>query len=253
MNTEPVCELNDVTVPSRRAPDRATIEGVTWTVQQRDFWVVGGLQGTGKSDLIFMLTGLTKPIRGTYTLLGQNMATPFSEEFRSNRVRVGMVFDDSRLLNHLTFADNIALPVRYHENLHAEEADGWVEALLKAVNIVEYAHNTPSSVAWHWRRRAALARALAIRPEILFLENPLRGMDWRHSAWWIDFIQRLWRGHDLMQGRPLTIVASTDEFRPWRDSGAQFALLHEKRMEIVGESMPADEGHEMFGRIAEKG
>ena len=97
------------------------------------------------------------------------------------------------------------------------------------------------SVAWHWRRRAALARALAMRPEILFLEDPLRGLDWRHTAWWIDFLQRLWRGHDLMRGRPLTIVASTDEFRPWRQAGAQFAILREQRFEVAGDSMPEDD------------
>jgi ABC-type transporter Mla maintaining outer membrane lipid asymmetry ATPase subunit MlaF len=225
------------------------VKDTNWKVAPGDFWVVGGLQGAGKSDLIFMLAGLTKPIRGSYTLLGQNMGARFGDEFLPSRVRIGMVFDDSRLLNHLTFAENIALPVRYHENLHAADADGWVEALLKAVHILDFAQNTPSTVAWHWRRRAALARALAMRPEILFLENPLRGLDWRHTAWWIDFLQRLWRGHDLMRGRPLTIVASTDEFRPWRQAGAQFAVLREQRFEVAGESMPEDDSLSAAGTM----
>ena len=247
MNENRLFELRDVTVPYRRDPDRATLEEVNWTVHENDLWVVGGLQGTGKSDLIFMLAGLTKPIRGSYTLFGQDMGSRFGDEFLPSRLRMGVVFDDSRLLNHLTFAENIALPARYHENLHAGEADGWVEALLKAANIHNFAHNTPSMVAWHWRRRAALVRALALRPELLFLENPLRGLDWRHTAWWIDFIQRLWRGHDLMRGRPLTIVASTDEFRPWRDVGAKFAVLREQRFEIAHENMPADDAPTMTG------
>jgi cell division transport system ATP-binding protein len=241
MNPATLFELQDVTVPARRNPERTSLDGVNWTVHDQEFWVVGGLQGTGKSDLIFMLAGLTKPMRGRYTLFGQDMGARFGDEFLPSRMRMGLVFDDSRLLNHLSFAENIALPVRYHENLHAGEADGWADALLKATNIHDFAHNTPSMVAWHWRRRAALARALALRPEVLFLENPLRGLDWRHTAWWIDFIQRLWRGHDLMRGRPLTIVASTDEFRPWRDSGARFVMLRDQRFEIAGETIPGDD------------
>src|SRR6185295_18649359 len=158
-----------------------------------------------------------------------------------HRLRVGMVFDDARLLNHLTIAENVALPACYHHNLHAAEAEDWTEALLKATDITAFAANNPSAVARHWRRRAALARALALRPEVLFLENPLRGLDLRHTLWWVHFVQALWRGHDLMRGKPMTIIATTDEFRPWRKSGAQFAILHERKFESAGAAAPEDD------------
>ena len=74
--------------------------------------------------------------------------------------------------------------------------------MLKAAGVAEFAHNTPGLIPRHWRRRAALARALALRPEILILENPLRGLDSRQAIWWTSFVKRLWRGHDLMSGRP---------------------------------------------------
>ncbi len=241
MSAEVILEMREVTVPSRRDAEKPSLERVNWSVREGEFWVAGGLQGAGKSDLVFMLAGITKPLRGSYMLFGQDMGQHFGDKFLPSRLRVGMVFDDARLLNHLTFADNIALPFRYHENLHAVDADSWVEALLKATDIVQFAHNTPSMVARHWRRRAALARALALRPEVLFLENPLRGLDWRHTAWWIDFVRALWQGHDLMRGKPMTIVASTDEFRPWGKSGAQFATLNESKFEMTGNVVPADE------------
>lgn len=240
MNDEILFELNDVAVPSRRDAGRVSLHDVTWSVREHEFWVVTGPQGAGKSDLMFMLAGLTKPARGAYTLLGQEMGAHFGDEFLPSRRRVGFVFDDSRLLNHLTFAENIALPVRYHENLHADEAAGWVEALLKATNTFEFAANTPSVVPGPWRRRAALARSLALRPDILFLENPLRGLDWRHGAWWTEFVQRLWKGHDLMRGRPMTIVASADDLRPWRESGAQFATLRDRKLEPIGPDAPEE-------------
>ncbi len=243
MNEEIIFEMRDVTVPSRRDAEKGTVSNVNWTVHQHEFWVVGGLQGAGKSDLMFMLAGLTKPLAGGYTLLGQNMGQRFGDEFLPNRLRVGLVFDDARLLNHLTVAENVALPARYHHNLAIDEVEGWTTALLKAADVLAFAGSTPSVIGRHWRRRAGLVRALALKPEVLFLENPLRGMDARHVAWWLQFMQQLRRGHDLMSGRAMTIVASTDEFRPWRQSGAQFAMLHEGKFEVFGDVAPEDDIH----------
>lgn len=241
MNNGPLLQLSDVTVPSRRLPDLVTMEGVNWSVREDEFWVVGGPQGTGKSDLMFLLAGLTKPAGGAYALFGQDMTQHFGDDFLPCRLRVGLVFDDARLFNHLTLAENIALPARYHHDLHADEAESWVNALQTATGLTHLAHNTPGVLAMNWRRRAALARALALRPEMLLLENPLRGLDARHTLWWTNFIKDLWRGHELMRGHRMTLIVSTDEFRPWRDSGAQFALVDEKKFSVVGNTAPEDE------------
>ena len=160
MKGEPIIELRHVTVPSRRDTDVVALEGVNWTVREEEFWIVGGLQGSGKSDLMFMLAGLTKPTSGSYALFGQDMTQHFGDEFLPCRLRVGMVFDDARLLNHLTIAENVSLPPCYHNDLHPEEVEGWLTELLIAADIVEFARNTPSMLARQWKRRAALARAL---------------------------------------------------------------------------------------------
>lgn len=241
MKEEPIIELRDVTVPSRRDTETAVIEGVNWKVREDDFWIVGGLQGSGKSDLMFMLAGLTKPSRGAYSLFGQDMTRHFGDEFLPSRLRVGMVFDDARLLNHLNIAENVSLPACYHNDLRPEEVEGWLTELLMATDIPEFAGTMPSVLARQWRRRAALARALSLRPELLLLENPLRGLDARHKAWWISFVKSLWRGHDLLRGKAMTVIVSTDEFRPWREVGAQFATLHQKVFETIGETAPEDD------------
>jgi ABC-type transporter Mla maintaining outer membrane lipid asymmetry ATPase subunit MlaF len=241
MKGDPIIELRDVNVPFRRDAEVTSLEAVNWTVREGDSWIVGGLQGSGKSDLMFMLAGLTKPRRGFFTLFGQDMTQHFGDEFLPCRLRVGMVFDDARLFNHLTIAENVSLPARYHNDLHVDEVESWLAALMKATDIAEFASNTPSILARHWRRRVALARALSLQPELLLLENPLRGLDWRHSAWWIDFVKQLWRGHDLMGGKTMTVVVSTDEFRPWRESAAQFATLEEKKFALNGDTAPEDD------------
>jgi len=241
MTQEMTLELREVVVPMRRDADASSLAGVNWAVRPGDFWIVGGAEGAAKSDLLFMLAGLTKPLGGSYTLLGQDMARQFGDEFLPNRVRVGMVFDDARLLSHLTIAENVALPARYHQDLHLDESAGWVEALLKATDVAEFANHTPSLLSRQWRRRAALARALALRPEVLFLENPLRGLDSRQAIWWISFLKRLWRGHDLLSGRPVTIIATSDEFRPWRNSGGQFASVQDGKFSVSGAEAPDDD------------
>jgi putative ABC transport system ATP-binding protein len=241
MSAETLIELRNVSVPSRSDSETVSLESVSWTVHAGEFWIVGGLQGSGKSDLMFLLAGLTKPVAGSFTLFGQDMTQHFGDEFLPCRLRMGMVFDDARLFNHLTVGENVALPARYHNDLHADEIESWIKPLLKATDIAEFASNTPGVLSRSWRRRTALARALALRPEVLLLENPLRGLDGRHAAWWIEFVTRLWTGHDLMSGRPMTVILSTDEFRPWRGTGAQFVTLGSRKFAVSGNNAPEDD------------
>jgi ABC-type transporter Mla maintaining outer membrane lipid asymmetry ATPase subunit MlaF len=243
MNREAIIEFQGVTVPSRRDSESAVTDPVNWTVHRDDLWVIGGPQGVGKSDLIFLLAGLTKPIEGRYVLFGQDVGRRFGDEFLPDRLRTGLVFDDARLFNQLTLAENIALPISYHQNLTAEESAGWVNALVQETGVSFVANNTPMEVSRAWRQRAALARALALRPELLFLENPLRGVDARHVGWWVNFVGRLSRGHELLAGKKLTIIVCTDEFWPWRASGARFATMEDRQFTIVGDKPPPDHPH----------
>src|SRR6185369_2810655 len=112
-------------------------------------------------------------------LYGQDMGEHFGDEFLPNRLRMGIVFDDARLFGLLTVAANVALPIRYHQNATEEDAASWVSGLLKELELTEFADDRPAAISRTWQRRAALARALALRPEVLVLENPLRGLDTR--------------------------------------------------------------------------
>jgi ABC-type transporter Mla maintaining outer membrane lipid asymmetry ATPase subunit MlaF len=240
MNTPPVIQLSGVHVPTRRDPTQVSIPDVNWTVHENEFWVVGGPQGSGKSDLMFLLAGLTQPIEGSYKLFEQDMTRHSGDDFLPSRLKVGLVFDDARLFGHLTVAENVSLPARYHNDLYMDEAEAWTTALLRTTGVADFAHVTPSNIPRHWRRRAALARALAVRPKVLFLENPLRGLDPRQTAWWLEFVYQLWRGHDLMRGERMTLIVSTDEFRPWRLPRAHFATLDESTFSTHGQNAPEE-------------
>lgn len=228
-----VIEMSGVTAVSLKDPGVAVVEGVDWKVSAGDFWVVAGLQGSGKSDFLMMTAGLTAPQRGSYRLFGEEMPI-FEEERLPQRLRLGFVFDGGQLFNRLTVAENIALPLRYHRELTAEQISERVDELLKLTELTSWANSTPGSLGRAWQKRAGLARALALQPEVLLLDNPVSGVDFRHAQWWFNLLDELSAGHDLMPDkRPVTLVVGVDDLRPWRASGRQFAVLKERRLAVL--------------------
>jgi ABC-type transporter Mla maintaining outer membrane lipid asymmetry ATPase subunit MlaF len=87
----------------------------------------------------------------------------------------------------------------------------------------------------NWQQRAGLARALALKPEVLLLDNALTGLDPRDAFWWLQFLDRLSRGEALPDQKPMTLVATADDLRPWRDRARQFALLKDRRLVVLGD------------------
>src|SRR5262245_42760340 len=110
----PALELHDVTVTALRDANVTVLEGVNWTMAVGDFWAVAGLLRAGKSELMALAAGLTRRARGSCRLFGRELVAGFEHERLSLRLRGGLVFDGGQLLHHLTLAENIALPLRYH-------------------------------------------------------------------------------------------------------------------------------------------
>lgn len=232
--TAPAIEMVDASIPFLLAPHRVIAEGVNWKVMAGDYWVVGGLHGVGKTDFISAAGGLLLPTRGTYRLFGKEIEYGYEEELVSTRLRLGMVFDGGRLLNHLTVAENVALPMQYHLHMPAGQLGERVRQLLEAVEAIDIAEAFPQTISRNRQQRAGLARALALRPEVLLLDAPLTGLDPSDAAWWVTTLDQLARGHALLDNQPLTLVATAHDFRPWRGHARQFAVLRQKRFRVIG-------------------
>ena len=173
------------------------------------------------------------PVEGSCRLFGRDTRT-FGEAELAERLRVGLVFEGGQLFNHLTLRENVALPLQYHRNLSAAAAAAEIQPLLELMELTPLADITPANVSGNWLQRAALARALVLQPELLLLDNPLGRLDVRHQQWWLRFLDRLWRGHDWLGSRPLTLVATTDDLRPWQNAQLKFGLLHDKEFSPRG-------------------
>ena len=228
-----VIEMRGANITTLRDSSLTVVENVDWLVRAGEFWVVAGQPHSGKSDLLLHAAGLMMPSPGSCRVFGAD-TKDFDETQIAERLRVGFVFADGRLFNHLTIAENIALPLRYHHDRTAAESSDVMEQLLEFMGLIQFADMMPGNVAANWRQRAALARALLLKPEVLLLDNPLAGLGARHRQWLLQFLDQLWRGHEFSGGRRMTIVATTDDLPAWRHPQRNFAALHEGNFSVLG-------------------
>jgi ABC-type transporter Mla maintaining outer membrane lipid asymmetry ATPase subunit MlaF len=237
MNDEtPAIELidADVTGAELRA-STVVVANVNWSVNKGDYWVVGGLPGAGKTDLLATAAGLQRPGKGTHLLFGHDLSRMEEGAQLKLRLRIGIIFQNGgRLFHQLSILENLALPLCYHENMPLEEAHDRVSTILKLVELGGMERRRPGLLTRNLHQRVALARALMLSPEVLLIDNPLGGIDPRQAYWWLDFLPRLAAGVPEFLHRKISLVVTTDDFRPWRAQGMQFALVHEKKWSIIG-------------------
>jgi D-methionine transport system ATP-binding protein len=229
----PVIEMSGVNIGSMQQPDVTVIEDVNWRVEAGDYWLVAGMHGTGKSDFMAMTGGLMPPRAGSYRLFGREMPI-FDEEELLERLRLGLVFEDGHLLHRLTVAENLALPLQYHHGAKRHEAAERVAAMLEITGLTHWADTTAGALGRNWQKRVGLARALMLEPEVLLMDNPLGGLDLRHTMWWLDFLDQLSKGGGFLSGRRMTLVATGEDLRMWQHRAGNFALLKQGRLVTLG-------------------
>lgn len=227
-------EMSGVAVASLQNTDEIVLEDINWSVAAGDYWAIGGLQGSGKSDFMAAAAGLMLPVHGVYRVFGHELKAGYEHEMLGVRLCIGLVFDGGRLLHQLSLWQNIVLPVQYHKNLSQGATSAHAEALLKLTGLEPWADRSPGSVRRPLQQRVGLARALALKPEVLLLDHPLRGLDARETQWWLDLLDQLAAGHPVMGGRPMTLVIASDDLRPWKERARQFGILKNRTFKLLG-------------------
>ena len=229
----PAIEMRGVNVAAMRDASFTVVENVNWSVAAGEFWVVAGQEHSGKSDLLMLAAGLMPPAAGCCKLFG-NDTKNFGEAELAERLRVGFVFQGGHLFNQLTIAENVALPLCYQKNLTPAAVMPEVTRLLELMELSPLAEVTPADVASNWRQRAALARSLILKPEVLLLDNPLAGLGARHRQWWMRFLDELSRGHEQFGGGPMTLAVTADDLHLWKSAHRKFALLRDRQFISLG-------------------
>ncbi len=161
-----------------RYGERTILDGVDLTVKPAEVRVILGGSGSGKSTLLKHIIGLAQPTSGTVKMLGVDMAEADEPEREELMSHIGMLFQGGALLNSLTIHENVALPIKERcPDLDDRIIDEVVRMKLALVDLSHAANLTPPELSGGMRKRAALARAMALDPEILFCDEPSAGLD----------------------------------------------------------------------------
>ena len=157
--------------------DREILHGISFDVLHGETLVILGGSGSGKSTLLRTLVGLEKPTSGEIWIKGKNIAALSESELDEIRKKIGMSFQGGALFGSMTVGENVALPLREHTKLEDSTIQIVLRLKLEQVGLEGFEYYMPSQLSGGMKKRAAVARALAMDPEILFFDEPSAGLD----------------------------------------------------------------------------
>lgn len=150
---------------------------LNFTVEPEDIFVIMGDSGCGKSTLMRHMIGLKNPAAGTISFQDTNFWEASEAERNQILRRCGILYQSSALFSSMTLAENVALPLRQHTTLAPDEIAELASLKLRLVGLAGFDRFYPSEISGGMKKRAGLARAIALDPEILFLDEPSAGLD----------------------------------------------------------------------------
>jgi phospholipid/cholesterol/gamma-HCH transport system ATP-binding protein len=170
----PMISVRDLRV---KYGEREILHGISFDVTHGETLVILGGSGSGKSTLLRTLVGLEKPSAGQIWMKGQDIAAISDEGLNEIRKKLGMSFQGGALFGSMTVGENVGLPLREHTNLEESTIDIVVRLKLNQVGLLGFEDYMPSELSGGMLKRAAVARAMAMDPEILFFDEPSAGLD----------------------------------------------------------------------------
>ena len=185
--------------------DRVILNGISFSIPKGKTTVILGGSGCGKSTLLNHLIGLLKPTLGKILINGRDITAMTEDEFNEFRKKMGVLFQGSALLNSMTIADNVALPLREHTKLEEPTIQIICRMKLDLVSLSKFEHFYPSQLSGGMKKRAGIARAMALDPELLFFDEPSAGLDPVTAAGLDELIIKL---RDVFK---ITVVVVTHE------------------------------------------
>ena len=200
------------------------LRDLTFHIEPHSFQFLTGPSGAGKSSLLRLLFLALRPTRGLITLFGQDVATLHPDKLAVLRRQIGVVFQDFRLLDHLTTYDNVALPLRIlgrDEDTYRDE----VVELLQWVGLGERMWSLPPVLSGGEKQRAAIARAVIARPQLLLADEPTGNVD-------PTLAQRLLRLFVELNKSGTSVVIATHDIALMDQYDARRLVLHDGRLHI---------------------
>lgn len=230
-NSMPVIEVRDLDLSYG---DVTIMSGLNFKVQKGDIFIVMGPSGCGKSTLLKVMIGLKDPEKGKVLYGGESF---WDQDFPGQQAmmrRFGVLYQGGALWSSLTLEENVALPLQIYTNLSAEQIREVVRVKLALVGLAGYANFYPAQISGGMRKRAGLARAIALDPDIIFFDEPSAGLDPVSARMLDDLILQL---RDALGA---TIVVVTHELASIFAVGNSAIFLDPESRTMIASGSPKD-------------
>ncbi len=153
------------------------LENISFDVLEGEIFIVLGGSGCGKSTLLKHLIGLIPPLSGQIRIDGEDISNCNETTFKNILRKIGVLYQSTALFGSMTIAENVSLPIKEYTDLPQKSVETLVKMKLNMVNLKGYENHLPSEISGGMRKRAGLARAMALNPKILFFDEPSAGLD----------------------------------------------------------------------------
>ncbi len=213
---------------TKRFGARVVVDAIDLTIARGKTTVILGPSGTGKSTILRMATGLLAPEGGVVKTLGVDVFAAKKPELLALRQRMGLLFQDNALFGSLSVFDNVAFPLRRVQKAKEPVVKARVDELLSLVGLSDFGPRLPDRLSGGQRKRVALARAMALSPELVLFDEPTSGLDPQTSAS-IDALIK-----DTQTKLGLTFVVITHDIESARVIADDAGLLLDGKVHIFG-------------------